>query len=136
MRPAINFEARLPAANWNGKLYMAGCGGFCGTLDSDRPDFVNAMNFGLRRNYAVSTMDSGHWGASAVDGRWAWNNRLAEIDWGYRAVTETARATKELINAFYGKPQSKSYFAGCSTGGLQLRGDSAGRSAWPAAGPA
>lgn len=117
VRPAINFEARLPAANWNGKFYMAGCGGFCGTLDSDRPGFVNAMNFGLRRNYAVSTMDSGHWGTSAVDGRWAWNNRLAEIDWGYRAVTETARATKELINAFYSKPQSKSYFAGCSTGG-------------------
>ena len=58
VRPAINFEVRFPASNWNGKFYMAGCGGFCGTLDSDRPGFVNAMNFGLRRNYAVSTMDS------------------------------------------------------------------------------
>ena len=60
VRPAINFEIRLPLQSWNGKFYMAGCGGFCGTLDADRPGFTNAMNFGLRRNYAVSTMDAGH----------------------------------------------------------------------------
>ncbi len=117
VRPAINFEIRLPAQNWNGKFYMAGCGGFCGTLDTDRPGFTNAMNFGLRRNYAVATMDSGHWGTSVVDGRWAYNNRLAEIDWASRAVTETAKVTKEMIRAYYGQPQKKSYFAGCSTGG-------------------
>ena len=35
VRPAINFEIRLPLQSWNGKFYMAGCGGFCGTLDSD-----------------------------------------------------------------------------------------------------
>jgi pimeloyl-ACP methyl ester carboxylesterase len=117
VRPAINFEIRLPAANWNGKFYMAGCGGFCGTLDSDRAGFTNAMNHGLRRNYAVSTMDSGHWGTSVFDGRWAYNNRLAEIDWGTRGVTETARVTKAVIQAHYGEPQKKSYFIGCSTGG-------------------
>ncbi|MBM3554722.1 MAG: tannase/feruloyl esterase family alpha/beta hydrolase [Alphaproteobacteria bacterium] len=117
VRPAINFEIRLPAANWNGKFYMAGCGGFCGTLDSDRPGFTNAMNHGLRRHYAVSTMDSGHWGTSSLDGRWAYNNRIAEIDWGSRAVTETAKVTKAVIRARYGEAQKKSYFAGCSTGG-------------------
>jgi pimeloyl-ACP methyl ester carboxylesterase len=117
VRPAINFEIRLPVQNWNGKFYMAGCGAFCGTLDSDRPGFVNAMNYGLRRNYAIATMDSGHWGLSVADGRWAFNNRLAEIDWGSRAVTETAKATKAIIRAYYGEPQKKSYFAGYSTGG-------------------
>src|SRR6185295_15391101 len=60
VRPAINFDIRLPTQNWNGKFFMAGCGGFCGTLDSDRLGFTNAMNYGLRRNYAVSTMDAGH----------------------------------------------------------------------------
>ena len=75
------------------------------------------MNFGLRRKYAVSTMDSGHWGTSVLDGRWAYNNRLAEIDWGSRAVTETAKVTKAIIRAYYGEPQKKSYFVGCSTGG-------------------
>ena len=28
VRPAINFEIRLPSQNWNGKFYMAGCGAF------------------------------------------------------------------------------------------------------------
>jgi Tannase and feruloyl esterase len=60
VRPAINFDIRLPAQNWNGKFFMAGCGGFCGTLDSDRFGFTSAINYGLRRNYAVSTMDAGH----------------------------------------------------------------------------
>jgi feruloyl esterase len=117
VRPAINFEIRLPVKDWNGKFYMAGCGGFCGTLDSDRPGMVNAMNHGLRRNYAVSTMDSGHWGVAVTDGRWAYHNRLAEWDWGQRAVTETARVTKLVIKAYYGADPKKSYFAGCSTGG-------------------
>ena len=119
VRPAVNFEVRLPAQGWNGKFYMAGCGGFCGTLDSDRPGFVNAMNHGLKRGYAAAATDSGHWGASVVDARWAWNNRLAEIDWGWRGVAETTRAAKEILKAYYGQPQQKAYFAGCSTGGRQ-----------------
>jgi feruloyl esterase len=98
---------------------MAGCGGLCGKLDSDRPGFVNGMNYGLARNYAVSTTDSGHWGASILDGRWAYNNRVAEVDWGHRAVTETARVSKAVVAAYYGRAQSKAYFAGCSTGGRQ-----------------
>ena len=37
VRPAINFEVRLPLREWNGKFYMAGCGGCCGSLDLTRP---------------------------------------------------------------------------------------------------
>jgi len=117
VRPAINFEVRLPLQGWNRKFYMVGCGGFCGTLDTDRPGFTNAANFGLRRNYAVVAMDSGHWGTSAVDGRWAMNNPVAQMDWGQRAVTETARVAKTILRTYYGTEQKKSYFVGCSTGG-------------------
>jgi tannase/feruloyl esterase len=117
VRPAINFEIRLPLQGWNGKFYMAGCGGFCGTLNSDAGGFLNAMNFGLRRNYTVSTSDSGHWGTGAIDGRWAMNNPVAQMDWAQRSVPETARVTKAIIRAYYGTEQKKSYFAGCSTGG-------------------
>ena len=67
VRPAINFEIKLPLQAWNGKFYMVGCGGFCGTVNSEARGFSNAMNFGLRRNYAVSVSDSGHWGTNAVD---------------------------------------------------------------------
>jgi hypothetical protein len=117
VRPAINFEVRLPRQDWNGKFYMAGCGGFCGTLAADAPGFTNAMNHGLQRRYAVATMDGGHWGASVVDGRWALANPVAEMDWGQRAVNETAKAAKALIQAYYGTAPQKAYFAGCSTGG-------------------
>lgn len=117
VRPAINFEIRLPLRDWNGKLYMTGCGGFCGTLNSDAPGFTNAMNFGLRRGYAVSTSDSGHWGTSVIDGRWAMNNPVAQMDWGQRSVTETARVSKIIVKTYYGSEQRKAYFAGCSTGG-------------------
>lgn len=119
VRPAVNFEVRLPTATWNGKFYMTGCGGFCGRLESDRPHLTNAMNFGLRRNYATAVTDSGHWGTSSIDGRWAWNNRLGEIDWGYRAIPEVTRVAKLLLAAYYGQKQEKAYFAGCSTGGRQ-----------------
>ena len=115
--PAINFEIRLPARGWNGKFLMVGCGGFCGAVDSEQSAPVHSINYGLRRGYAASTMDSGHWGTSGGDGRWAWNNRLAEIDWAERAVTETARVTKVVIGAFYGRPPQRSYFSGCSNGG-------------------
>jgi Tannase and feruloyl esterase len=97
VRPAINFEIRLPLQDWNGKFYMAGCGGFCGTLGADAPGFTNAMNFGLRRNYAVSTSDSGHWGSGVFDGRWAMNNPVAQMDWAQRSVPETARVTKIIL---------------------------------------
>lgn len=119
VRPAIQFEVRLPTRAWNGKFYMAGCGGFCGRLASDNSGFVNAIDHGLERGYAVSTTDGGHWGRDVFDARWAHHDRIAEIDWGHRAVHETARVTKYLIDAFYGGGPQRSYFAGCSTGGRQ-----------------
>jgi len=109
VRPAIHFEVLLPTEAWNGRMYMTGCGGFCGRIINNRSI--------LGENYAASAMDSGHWGDAAWDARWADHNRVAEADWAHRAVHETARVTKELIEAFYGRPPDRSYFRGCSTGG-------------------
>jgi feruloyl esterase len=86
-------------------------------VDSDSKNFYLGMNYGLRRNYAVSTMDAGHSGESIADGRWAMNNRVAEVAWAYRAVHETARISKLAIEAFYGREPEKSYFNRCSNGG-------------------
>ncbi len=120
VRPAINFEIRLPTQNWNGKFYMAGCGAWCGKLEPDRPGFTNAMNHGLRRNYAAATMDGGHWGSSRFDTTWLQvRDPIARFDHEQRAVTETARVTKEVIAAYYGRAPERSYFAGCSNGGRQ-----------------
>ncbi len=113
----IRFEMRFPTQNWNGKFYMAGCGAFCGAVASDTPGFINSINYGLKRNYAVSTMDSGHSSPSKADGTWAHNNREGEHNWGHLAVTKTAAFTKKAIKQYYGSAQDYSYFAGCSTGG-------------------
>jgi Tannase and feruloyl esterase len=120
VRPAINFEIRLPTQSWNGKFYMAGCGAQCGKVEADRTGFTNAPNHGLRRNYAVSTMDGGHWGSSRSDTSWTRDkDPIARFDFAQRAVTETARVSKEVIAAYYGASPEKSYFAGCSNGGRQ-----------------
>jgi feruloyl esterase len=119
VRPAINFEVRMPTEGWNGKFYMAGCGGFCGSLASDAPGFINAINYALKRGYAVATTDGGHWGASSSDGRWALADPVAEVDWGWRAVEETTRVARAITEAYYAAAPEYSYFQGCSTGGRQ-----------------
>jgi feruloyl esterase len=120
VRPAINFEIRLPTTTWKGKFYMAGCGAQCGRLLSDRPGFNNAMNHGLRRDYAAPTMDGGHWGSEIRDRRWTEvKDPIARFDYEQRAVTETARVSKEVIAAYYGRAPEKWYFAGRSSGGRQ-----------------
>jgi feruloyl esterase len=117
VRPAINFEIKLPLQGWNGKFYMVGCGGYCGTLNSEARGFRNAMNFGLRRNYVVSVSDSGHWGTGVSEARWAMNNPVAVMDWAQRSVPEIVHVSKVILKTYYGAEQSRSYFAGCSQGG-------------------
>jgi pimeloyl-ACP methyl ester carboxylesterase len=109
--PQVRFAVRLPAA-WNGKLLVQGCGGFCGQT------MVQNANDALRRGYAVAHTDMGHY-SSPLDGKWAYNNRQAEIDFGYRATHVTTIVAKALTNHFYGKRQQRTYFRGCSTGGRQ-----------------
>jgi feruloyl esterase len=41
------------------------------------------------------------------------------IDFGYRAVHDTAEQAKAIVTAFYGKPPVRSYFTGCSDGGRE-----------------
>lgn len=117
--PAISIEVRLPMADWNGKYYQAGCGGFCGILG--RADassgWVNAMKPGLTRGYATATSDSGHHGLSVVDAGWADANPHAERDWGWRSIGETNRVAQVMIESFYGAGSEQAIFQGCSTGG-------------------
>lgn len=118
-RPAIAIEVRLPMEEWNGKLYQAGCGGFCGILGraDASPGWVNAMRPGLQRGYATATSDSGHFGLSVLDAEWADENPAAERDWGWRQIGATNEVAQELITAYYGNGSSQSVFQGCSTGG-------------------
>ncbi len=114
--PETRFELRLPE-EWNGRFYMAGCGGFCGQVPADAPGFINAINYAVERGYAAATMNGGHWGAGSTDARWAQADPVAEADWGYRAVEATTAAAKALTRARYDRDPDYSYFQGCSTGG-------------------
>ena len=108
--PNIGFLLRMPTKTWNGKFMMGGCGGPCGNYLVDRIDPA------LVRNYAVVTTDMGHKGPG-----WdfAYQNIQGEIDFAYRATHIVTAAAKVIIDEFYAKKPSRSYFWGCSTGGRQ-----------------
>ncbi|MBI3949855.1 MAG: tannase/feruloyl esterase family alpha/beta hydrolase [Acidobacteria bacterium] len=108
----VQFAVRLPTQNWNGRLLLQGCGGFCGRIP------IEGTNDALKRGYAVTSNDMGHQ-STPRDGKWAYNNREAEIDFGYRATHVNAVAAKAIVAAHYGKPAQYSYYRGCSTGGRQ-----------------
>ncbi len=108
--PSVGFELRMPTSTWNGKMMMQGCGGYCGSLHTDRG------NVALARNYAVVSTDMGHKIKSWL---FAYNNIQGEIDFAYRSTHVVAVASKVIIDVFYTKPAKHSYFMGCSTGGRQ-----------------
>ncbi|HEX5401535.1 MAG TPA: tannase/feruloyl esterase family alpha/beta hydrolase [Pseudonocardiaceae bacterium] len=108
--PQVQFEVRLPLSTWNGDFFQTGCGGFCGSIP------ISSCNASLSSNFAVAAENTGHVGS---DGLWAFNNRPAEIDFGYRSPHVVALAAKALIKEFYGQGPHFSYYDGCSTGGRQ-----------------
>ena len=111
----INFELRLPTTTWNGKFYHAGGGGFVGSIPSSPG--------ALARGYAVIGTDTGHVGdgpfAPALDGSWALNNLVRQVNFGHRAVHVVTVAGKKILHAFYGQTERLAYFEGCSNGGRQ-----------------
>jgi feruloyl esterase len=108
----IGFEVWLPASNWNGKFQGIGNGGYAGAIG------FAGLASAVRNGYAAASTDTGHkdGGTSAT---WALNHPEKIIDFGYRAIHETATAAKALIRAFYGEPPKRSYFSSCSNGGRQ-----------------
>ncbi|MFC5818721.1 tannase/feruloyl esterase family alpha/beta hydrolase [Nonomuraea harbinensis] len=119
--PQVQFEVRLPSEAWSGRYLQLGCGGFCGFADPDN------SNHHLPGNCAppddgkvvIGADNSGHIGASSVDGLWAHSSPQLRVDAGYRSEHVTALAAKALIKAYYGQAPRYSYFAGCSNGGRQ-----------------
>lgn len=108
----IQFEVWLPAAGWNGKFQGIGNGGFAGAIGY--PEMGNAIAHG----YATASTNTGH-SADGVDASWALEHPEKIIDFGYRAIHETAKNAKAILEAFYGSAPKHSYFSACSNGGRQ-----------------
>jgi hypothetical protein len=108
----IESEVWMPATAWNGRLWSAGNGGLAGSVDE------LSMSVALMRGYATSSTDTGHH-AGDQDGSWGLGHPEKLIDFGHRAIHETAVQAKALISALYGKPPAFSYFAAGSNGGRE-----------------
>ena len=108
----IEFEVWMPASGWNGKYQGVGNGGFAGEITSSQ------LAAALSAGYATASTDTGHKG-NGTDAQWALGHPEKIIDYGYRAIHETADRAKALVRAFYGEPAKYLYFTGCSNGGRQ-----------------
>lgn len=110
--PAIGFHVQIPLReHWNGRFLMWGDGGKDGDLD-----FADHR---VAEGYAVANTNMGHDSGAEPGSSFGYDNRQAEIDFGYRAVHLTVVAAKELVDAYYGRAPEYSYFEGCSTGGRE-----------------
>ncbi len=111
----IQFEVWMPASGWNGKFAGADNGGFGGTINYAK------IGDALNHNYAAASTDTGHTAGSlgVLDASWAPGHPEKVIDYGYRAIHETAQAGQAIVAAFYGQGPNHSYFNGCSNGGRQ-----------------
>ncbi len=108
----IAIEVWLPASGWNHKYRGQGNGGFAGSID------YRGMAGSVELGYATSGSDAGHKG-EGTDASWALNHPEKIVDFGYRAVHETAGIAKTIIKAYYGEPQQRAYFDSCSDGGRE-----------------
>jgi feruloyl esterase len=109
----IAFEVWLPEQDrWNGRYQGVGNGGFAGSISYD------SMRWALEGGFAASGTDTGHVGTMS-EALWGMGHPEKIKDLGWRAVHETALASKAIVQAYYGKAAAHSYFAGCSTGGRQ-----------------
>ena len=117
--PQVKFELRLPTQNWMQRLMFSGCGGFCGRIDFRvrAAEGCAAIDNG---EFALVASDLGHDAPDGNgDGVWAASNPQGAIDYGHRGVHVVTVAAKAIIARFYGRPQSYSYFNGCSDGGRE-----------------
>jgi feruloyl esterase len=114
----ITVVYRLPAA-WNGKLVGLGGGGWAGNITLARPPGRKlTAAASLAKNYATAQTDGGHVSTEVWNTSWA-ANPASVTDFSYRAIHLMTVVGKAVVARYYGHPQTKAYFQGCSTGGRQ-----------------
>jgi hypothetical protein len=110
----IGVVYRLPK-QWNGRLVGYGGGGWAGNVA------FQTVAADLARGYATMQTDGGHPSPAAFDASWTAPNgkpdEVAVTDFSYRAVHQMTVTGKQVAAKYYGKPQDKALFIGCSTGG-------------------
>jgi len=107
----IKVEVWLPdAEKWNGKLLGTDNGGFSGAIN------YAALANAITKGYAAVGTDTGHSGDQMDFGV---GHPEKIVDWAYRSIHEMTVIAKSVVERGTGRPASRSYFSGCSTGGQQ-----------------
>jgi hypothetical protein len=107
----IGVVYRLPD-RWNGKLLGLGGGGWAGNVR------LETAAAGLNRGYATAQTDAGHDTTSLWGTAWAESQPQVD-DFAHRAIHLMTTTGKAVVAEYYGEPQKRAYFQGCSTGGRQ-----------------
>jgi len=113
----IRFALALPD-NWSGQFLQQGGGGLNGSVAEPTGAQAAGDQPALVRGFAVATTDTGHQGTGAFDGAFM-QDQLAVLDFEYVAIGRVATLAKQIIENYYGRPPTHSYFVGCSTGGRE-----------------
>src|SRR5260370_7709398 len=102
----------MRCSNWNGKFQGIGNGGDGGAIS------YAGLADAVRHGYASASTDTGHQD-SGTSAKWALDHPEKIIDFGYRAIHETAAGAKPATRAFYGEAPKRSYSNSGSNGGRQ-----------------
>ncbi|KAK7422458.1 hypothetical protein QQZ08_009510 [Neonectria magnoliae] len=108
-RSGIKVEVWLPE-EWSGRFLSTGNGGLGGCIQYEDLDYASSLGF------ATVATNNGHDGTT---GQSFLNNPDVIEDFAYRALHTGVVLGKDITKTFYGKPHTKSYYLGCSTGGRQ-----------------
>lgn len=112
----IGFAVALPT-QWNGRFLFQGGGGLNGSVQPPLGAGYAGEQSALARGFAVASTDSGHQGAG-FDASFL-RDQQAALNFLFQAVAEVTVVAKQLVAQHYGKPQTRAYFVGCSTGGRE-----------------
>lgn len=112
----IGFAVALPV-EWNGRFLFQGGGGLNGSVQPPVGRGYAGERSALARGFAVASTDSGHRG-EVFDASF-FRDQEAALNFLYRGVAEVTVVAKAIVAKHYGKPQARSYFVGCSTGGRE-----------------
>jgi feruloyl esterase len=114
---AIGFALALPD-EWNGRFLLQGGGGLNGIVNAPTGPVAAGDRPALARGFAVISHDSGHSGPRPFDDSFMTDQRAA-LDFAEASVRTVTLDGKALTERFYGRPISRSYMTGCSTGGRE-----------------
>jgi feruloyl esterase len=119
----IGVEVWLPLSGWNGRFLGTGSGGYPLTIE------YRALIEGVQKGFAVANTDLGlaaHVAELPPDQAAPGdvttlfiNHPVRMVDFGSRATHQMTLLAQQLTARFYGRSAEWSYFAGCSTGGMQ-----------------